>query len=49
MGKEIANQVQESQKVPSRIYPRRNKSRHLVVKLTENKDIHKILTATREK
>ena len=49
MEKEIANQVQESQKVPSGIYPRRNTSRHTVIKLTKIKDRDKILKATREK
>ena len=36
MGKEIVNQVQEAQKVPSRINPRRNTLRHTVIKLTKN-------------
>ena len=39
MEKEIANQVQESQKVPSGIYPRRNTSRHLVVKTPSRQKI----------
>ena len=29
MGKEIVNQVQEAQRVPYRIYPRRNIPRHI--------------------
>ena len=37
MGKEIANQVQGSQKVPGRINPRRNIPRHIVIKLTKFK------------
>ena len=49
MGKEIVNQVQESQKVPSRRNPRRNTPRHIVIKLTNVKDKDKILKATREK
>ena len=49
MGKEIVNQVQEAQKVPGRINPRRNTSRHIVIKLTKIKDRDKILNATKEK
>ena len=37
MGKEIATQVQEAQRVPGRINPRRNMPRHLVIKLTKIK------------
>ena len=32
MGKKIVNQVQESQRVPSRINPRRSTPRHIVIK-----------------
>ena len=32
MGKEIATQVQEAQRVPYRINPRRNTPRHIVIK-----------------
>ena len=49
MGKEIVNQVQEAQRVSSRINPRRNTPRHIVIKLTKIKDKDKILKATREK
>ena len=49
MGKEIVNQVQEAKIVPSRINPRRNTSRHIVIKLTKIKDRCKVLKATREK
>ena len=49
MEKEIVNQVQEAQKVPSRINPRRNTLRHIVIKLTKIKDKNKTLRATREK
>ena len=38
MGKEIASQVQEAQRVPYRINPRRNMPRHLVTKLAKIKD-----------
>ena len=37
-GKEIVNQVQEAQRVPSRINPRRSTLRHIVIKLTKIKD-----------
>ena len=43
MGKEIATQVQEVQRVPSRINPRRNMPRHIVIKLTKIKGKEKLL------
>ena len=49
MGKEIVNQVQEAQRVPGRINPRRSTTRHPVIKLTKIKDRDKILKATKEK
>ena len=49
MGKEIVTQVQEAQRVPGRINPRRNTLRHTVIKLTKIKDKEKLLKATREK
>ena len=49
MGKEIATQFQEAQKVPGRINPRRNTPRHTVIKLTKIKDKEKLLKETREK
>ena len=49
MGKEIVNQVQEAQRVPGRINPRRNTPRHIVIKVTKIKVRDKILKATREK
>ena len=49
MGKEIANQVQEAQRVPYRINPRRNMPRHIVIKLAKIKGKEKLLKATREK
>ena len=33
MGKEIVNQVQEAQRAPYRINPRRNTPRHILIKL----------------
>ena len=38
MGKEIVTQVQEVQRVPYRINPRRNMLRHRVIKLAKIKD-----------
>ena len=49
MGKEIATQVQEAQRVPGRRNPRRNTPRHRVIKLTKMKGKEKLLKATREK
>uniref|UniRef100_A0A8C9CSQ2 L1 transposable element RRM domain-containing protein n=1 Tax=Phocoena sinus TaxID=42100 RepID=A0A8C9CSQ2_PHOSS len=49
MGKETATQVQEAQRVPGRINPRRNTPRHIVIKLTKIKDKGKLLKATRER
>ena len=49
MGKEIVNQVQEVQRVPNRINPRRNTPRHILIKLSKSKYKEKILKAAREK
>ena len=49
MGKEIATQVQEAQRVPYRINPRRNTPRHIVIKLAKIKDKEKLLKAAKEK
>ena len=49
MGKEIVNQVQEGQRVPYRINPRRNTPRHILIKLSKIKYNGKILKAAREK
>ena len=49
MGKEIVNQVQEAQRVPYRINPRRNMQRHILIKLPKIKYKEKILKAAREK
>ena len=49
MGKEIVNQVQEVQRVPYRINPRRNMPRHILIKLSKIKYKEKILKAAREK
>ena len=45
----LVNQVQEAQRAPGRINPRRNTLRHMVIKLTKIKDKDKTLKATREK
>ena len=47
--KEIVNQVQEAQRVPYRINPRRNTPRYVLIKLTETKHKERILKAAREK
>ena len=49
MEKEIVNQVQEAQRVPYRINPRRNTLRHILIKLTKIKHKERILKAAREK
>ena len=40
MGKEIVTQVQETQRAPKRINPRKNTSRHTVIKLMKIKHTH---------
>ena len=47
--KEIVDQVQEAQRVPYRINPRRNTPRHILIKLTKIKHKERILKAAREK
>ena len=49
MGKEIVNQVQEAQRVPYRVNPRRNTPKHILMKLSKIKYKEKILKAEREK
>ena len=49
MGKEIVNQLQEAQRVPFRINPRRNMPRHILRKLSKIKDKEELLKTTREK
>ena len=48
MGKEIVTQVQETQRVPNRINPRKNTPRHILIKLTKIKH-EQILKAARKK
>ena len=45
MDKEIVNQVQEAQRVPYRINPRRNMPSHILIKLTKTKHKERILKA----
>ena len=49
MEKEIVNQVQEVQRVPYRINPRRNMPKHILIKLTKTKHKERILKASKEK
>ena len=49
MGKEIATQVQETQRAPNRINPRRSMLRHILIKLTKTKHKERISKAAREK
>ena len=49
MEKEIVNQVQEAQRVPYRINPRRNMPRHILIKLTKTKHKERLLKEAREK
>ena len=49
MEKEVVNQVQEAQRVPYRINPRRNMPRHILIKLTKTEHKERILKAVREK
>ena len=49
MGKEIATQVQETQRVLNRINARQNNLRHILIKLTKIQHKGQILKAAREK
>jgi len=49
MGKKIATQVQETQRVPNRINLRQNTPRHILIKLTKIKHKEQILKAVRKK
>ena len=49
MGKEIVTQFQETQRVPTRIHPRQNTPRHMLIKLTKIKHKEQISKAAREK
>ena len=49
MEKEIVSQVQEAQRTPYGINPRRNLPRHMLIKLTKTKHKERILKAAKEK
>ena len=49
MEKEIVNQVQEEERIPYRINPRRNTPRHILIKITKAKHKERILKAARGK
>ena len=49
MEKEIVNQVQEAQRVPYRLNPRRNMPRQILIKLTKTKQKERILKTAMEK
>ena len=49
MEKEIVNQVQEAQRVPYRVNPRRNTQRHILIKLTKTNHKERILKVARGK
>ena len=49
MEKEIANQVQEAQRVSYRINPRRNTPKHILIKLAKTNYKTRLLKAAREK
>ena len=48
MQKETVSQVQEAQRVPNRINPRRNMPGHILIKLSKIKYKEKILKSARE-
>ena len=49
MGKKIVNQVQEAQRVPYRINPRRNMSRNILIKLSKIKYKEKNIKSSKRK
>ena len=49
LAKEIDVQVQEAQRVPKKLDPRRNTPRHIIIKLPKTKDKERILKAARGK
>ena len=49
MEKKIVNQVQEAQRIPHRINPKRNLPRHILIKLAKIKHKERMLKAAREK
>ena len=49
MEKEIVSQVQEAQRVPYKISPRKNTPTHILIKVTKTKHKERILKASKEK
>ena len=47
--KEIHLQVQEAQRVPKKLDPKRTTPRHIIIKMPKIKDKERILKAAREK
>ena len=47
MKKEIVNQVQEGQRIPYRINPRRNMPRYILIKLTKTKHTKKNIKSSK--
>ena len=47
--KKTNNHVQEEQRVPNKVNPRRSIPRHIITKMAKVKDEERILKATREK
>ena len=47
LAKEVDMQVQEAQRVPKKLDPRRNTPRHIIIKLPKIKDKEKILKGAR--
>ena len=49
MAKELDLQVQEAQRVPKKLDPRKHTARHIIIKLPKMKEKERILRAAREK
>ena len=49
LAKEIYIQVQEAQRVPNKLVPKRTTPRHIIIKMPKVKDKERILKAAREK
>ena len=49
LAKEVNMQVQEVQRVPKKLDPRKNTPRHIIVKLPKTKDEERILKAAKGK
>ena len=49
LAKEIDTQIQEAQKVPNKLDPKKTTPRHIIIKMPKVKDEERILKAAREK